>query len=125
MINYQKGPLYKISGVCYYKPKPNMNGHKCEHRHPNIQSNSMCNDANIQSILSQCEQCPNDTYWESCRPCNPITPVLYVASGCYYAGQLIVYESNLYIVNVDCPIGLPGKSDEYTFICVYDNTNHK
>lgn len=46
-------------------------------------------------------------------PC-PSFPVPFLAGRQYAAGQLVVYQGQLYLVNVNCPLGLPGESDDFT-----------
>ena len=48
------------------------------------------------------------------RECPPTFPVPFVAGRSYCAGQLVVYQGSLYLINVNCPQGLPGESDDFT-----------
>ena len=43
-------------------------------------------------------------------------PALYVPGGTYYAGQVVLYNDDIYVVNENDPQGLPGSSDGYTRI---------
>ena len=50
-----------------------------------------------------------------CAPMPPF-PVPFVVGGRYYKGQLVTYEGNLYLVNVDNPTGVPGVSTDFTLL---------
>ena len=67
---------------------------------------------------------------DSCRPwpppgcCPPwcqrgqgrIAPVPFVPGGTYYAGQVVLYGGEFYVVNVNEPQGIPGDSANFTLI---------
>ena len=56
------------------------------------------------------------------RECPPTFPVPFVVGRSYCAGQLVVYQGSLYLVNVNCPQGLPGESGDFTPIATVGPT---
>ena len=71
-------------------------------------------------------QCSGDSCNSGCgcNGCNggvypvfyPAFPAPFIQGRNYYAGQLVVFGTQLYLVNVNSPTGTPGQSDEFTLI---------
>lgn len=51
------------------------------------------------------------------------TPVIFVPGEVYYAGQVVIYGDDFYVVNENDPQGLPGSSDGYTRIAMGPDTS--
>lgn len=69
----------------------------------------------------ECDRCQGGDCDGKCSHC-PSFPVPFVAGNRYCAGQLVVFKGELFLVNVNCPRGIPGQSDDFTPIATIGPT---